>query len=76
MLEYEVHSDRNNLINLTTLLETKSKTTQSNDANLRSGTDAAETDSPYFNNKALHSHYLECMVSVRGRSELVIVAKK
>ena len=67
MLEFEVIVDRNNFIDLQKfLLEIKCKITQSNDADLRSGTDATTTFSPYFSNNALHSLFSECRVSANG----------
>ena len=48
------------------LLEIKCKITSSNDADLRTGTDATNTDSPYFSNNALHSLFSECTVSANG----------
>ena len=48
------------------LLEKKCKITRTNDANLRTGADAVNTDSPYFSNNALHSLFSECTVSANG----------
>ena len=67
MLEFEVVGDRNNFIDLQKfLLEIKCKITRTNDADLRTGTDATNTDSPYFSNNALHSLFSECTVSANG----------
>ena len=67
MLEIEVVGDRNNFIDLQKFqLEIKSKITRTNDADLRTGTDATNTDSPYFSNNALHSLFSECTVLAKG----------
>ena len=67
MLEFEVVGDRNNFIDLQKfLLEIKCKITRTNDADLRTGTDATNTDSPYFSNNALYSLFSECTVSANG----------
>ena len=64
MLELEVICDRNKFIDLKNfLLEIECKITANNDADLRTGADAATTDSPYFSNNALHAHFSECTVS-------------
>ena len=67
MLEFKVVGDRNNFIDLQKfLLEIKCKITRTNDADLRTGADAKNTDSPYFSNNALHSLFSECTVSANG----------
>ena len=67
MLEFEVVGDRNNFIDLQKfLLEIKCKITRTNDADLRTGTDATNTDLPYFSDNALHSLFSECTVSANG----------
>ena len=59
--------DRNNFIDLQKLLlEIKCKISRTNDGDLRTGTDATNTDAPYFSNKALHSFFSECTVSASG----------
>ena len=64
MLEFEVLGDRNNFIDLQKLLlEIKCKISRNNDGNLRTGTDAANTDAPYLSNNALHSYFQNCTVS-------------
>ena len=64
MLEFEVLGDRNNFIDLQKLLlEIKCKTSRNSGGDLRTGTDATNTDSPYFSNNALHSLFSECTVS-------------
>ena len=64
MLELEVMGDRKNFINLQIfLLEIKCKISRNNDGDLRTGTDATNTDAPYFSNNALHSLFSECIVS-------------
>ena len=63
----EVLGDRNNFIDLQKLLlETKCKISRNNDGDLRTGTDATNTDAPYFSNNALHSLFSECTVSANG----------
>ena len=58
MLEFEVYFDRNNFIDLQKLLlEIKCKISRKNDGDLRTGTDATNTDAPYFSNNALHSFF-------------------
>ena len=58
MLEFEVLSDRNNFIDLKKrLLEIKCKINWNNDGDLRTGTDATNTDGPYFSNNALHVYF-------------------
>ena len=67
ILEFEVVGDRNNLIDLQKfLLEIKCKITRTNDADLRTVADGANTDPPYFSNNALHSLFSECKVSANG----------
>ena len=67
MLEFEVLGDRNNFIDLQKfLLEIKCKISRNNDGDLRTGTDATNTDAPYFSNNALHSLFSECTVSANG----------
>ena len=67
MLEFEVLGDGNNFIDLQKLLlEIKCKISRNNDGNLRTGTDATNTDAPYFNNNALLSLFSECTVSANG----------
>ena len=48
------------------LLEIKCKISRNNDGDLRTGTDATNTDSPYLSNNALHSLFSECTVSANG----------
>ena len=67
MLEFEVLGDSNNFIDLQKiLLEIKCKISRNNDGDLRTGTDATNTDAPYFSNNALHSLFSECTVSANG----------
>ena len=67
MLEFEVLGDRNIFIDLQKLLlEIKCKFSRNNDGELRTGTDATNTDAPYFSNNALHSLFSECTVSANG----------
>ena len=67
MLEFEVLGDRNNFIDLQKLLlEIKYKISRNNDCNLRTETDATNTDAHYFSNNALHSLFSECTVSANG----------
>ena len=67
MLEFEVLGDRNNFIDLQKfLLEIKCKISRNNDGDLRTGTEATNTDAPYFSNNALHSLFSECTVSANG----------
>ena len=69
MLEFEVFGDRNTFIDLQKLLlEIKCKISRNNDGDLRTGTDASNTDAPYFSNNALHSlHFFsECTVSANS----------
>ena len=67
MAEIEVVGDRNNFSDLQKfLLEIKCKITRTNDADLRAGADATNTDSPYFSNNAMHSLFSECPVSANG----------
>ena len=67
MLEFEVLGDRNKFIDLQKLLlEIKCKISRNNDGDLRTGTDATNTDAPYFSNNALHSLFSECTVSANG----------
>ena len=67
MLEFEVLGDKNNFIDLQKfLLEIKCKISRNNDGDLRTGTDATNTDAPYFSNNALHSLFSECTVSANG----------
>ena len=67
MLEFEVVGDWNNFIDLQKFpFEIKCKIKRNNDANLRIGADAGNTDSPYFSNNALHSLFSECTVSENG----------
>ena len=48
MLEFEVLGDRNNFIDLQKLLlEIKCKISRNNDGDLRTGTDATNTDAPH-----------------------------
>ena len=64
MLEFEVLGDRNKFIDLQKLLlEIKCKISRNNDGDLRTGTDAINTDGSYFSNNALHSLFSECTVS-------------
>ena len=59
--------DRNNFIDLQKLfLEIKCKISRNNEGDLRAGTDATNTDAPYFSNNALHSLFSECTVSANG----------
>ena len=44
----------------------KCKISRNNDGDLRTGTDATNTDAPYFSNNALHSLFSECTVSANG----------
>ena len=48
------------------LLEIKCKISGNKDGHLRTGTDATNTDAPYFSNNALHSLFSECTVSANG----------
>ena len=67
MPEFEVMSDRKNFIDLQKfLLEIKCKISRNNDGDLRTGTDATNTETPYFSNNALHSLFSECTVSANG----------
>ena len=66
MLECEVLGDKNNFIDLQNLLEIKCKISRNNDGDLRTGTDATNTDAQYFSNNALHSLFSECTVSANG----------
>ena len=67
MLVFEVVGNRSNFIDLQKfLLERKCKITRTNDADLRTGADATNTDSPYFSNNALHSLFSECTLSANG----------
>ena len=67
MLEFEVLGDRNNFIDLRKLFfEIKCKISGNNDDDLRTGTDAINTDAPYLSNNALHSLFSECTVSANG----------
>ena len=67
MLEFEVLGARNNFIDLQIpLLEVKCKISRQNDRDLRTGTDATNTDAPYLSNNALHSLFSECTVSANG----------
>ena len=67
MLEFEVLGDRNNFIDLQKLLlEIKRKISRNNDCDLRTGTDATNTDALYFSNNALHCLFSECTVSANG----------
>ena len=67
MLEFEFLGDRNNFIDLQKLLfEIKCKISRNNDSDLRTGTDATNTDAPYFSNNALRSLFSECTVSANG----------
>ena len=67
MLEFEVLGDRNNFIDLQKLfLEINCKISRNNDSDLRTGTDATNTDAPYFSNNALHCLFSECTVSANG----------
>ena len=53
MLEFEVLGERNNFIDLQKLfLEIKCKISRNNDGDLRTGTDATNTDAPEFSNNA------------------------
>ena len=57
----------NNFIDLQKfILEIKCKITRTNDADLRSGADAANTDSPYFSNNALHGYYEDEPAKIDG----------
>ena len=67
MLEFKVLGDRNNFIDLQKLfLQIKCQISRNNDGDLRRGTDATNTDAPYFSNNALHSLISECTVSANG----------
>ena len=67
MLEFEVLGAENNFIDLQKLLlEKKCKISRNNDGDLRTGTDATNTDEPYLSNNALHSLFSECTVSANG----------
>ena len=67
MLEFEVLGDRNNFIELQNLLlEIECKISRNNDGDLRTGTDATNTDAQYFSNNALYSLFSECTVSANG----------
>ena len=67
MLEFEVLGGRNNFIGLQELLlEIKCKIFRNSDGDLRTGTDAANTDAPYLSNNALHFLFSECTVSANG----------
>ena len=67
MLEFEILGDRNNFIDLKKLLlEMKCKISRNNDGDLGTGTDATNTDAPYFSNNALQSLFSECTVSANG----------
>ena len=58
MLEFEVLGDRNNFIDLQKLLlEIKCKINRNNDGDLRTGTNATNTDALYFSNNALHFYF-------------------
>ena len=64
LLEFEILGDRNNFKDLKKLHpEIKCKISRNNDGDLRSGTEAANTDAPYLSNNALHSLFSECTVS-------------
>ena len=66
-IEFEVLGDKDNCIDLQKLLlENKCKIIRNNDGDLRTGTDATNTDAPYFSNNALHSLFSECNVSANG----------
>ena len=57
----------NNFIDLQKfILEIKCKITRTNDADLRSGADATNTDSPYFSNNALHGYYEDEQSKIYG----------
>ena len=67
MLEFEDLGERNNFIGLQRLLlDIKCKISRNNDGDLRTGTDATNTDAPWFSNNALHSSFSECTVSANG----------
>ena len=67
MLEFDVLDDRNNFIDLRKLLlENKCEICGNNDGDLRTGTDAGNTDAPYLSNNALHSLFSEFTVSANG----------
>ena len=67
MLEIEVVGDRNNFIDLQKFLfELNCKITRTNDADLRNGADAPNTDLPHFSNNALQSLFSDCTVSTNG----------
>ena len=67
MLEFEVLGDRNNFIDLQKLLlEIKCKISRNNGGDLRTATDATNTEAPYLSNNALHSLFSECTVSANG----------
>ena len=67
MLEFEVLGNRNNFTDLQKLLlEINCKIFRNNDGDLRTGTDAANTDAPYLSNNSLHSLFSECTVSANG----------
>ena len=67
MLEFEVLRDRNNFIVLQKLLlEIKCKISRNNDGDLRTGTDAANTDAPFLSNNKLHSVFTECTLCSNG----------
>ena len=67
MLEFEFAGDKNNFFGLQKfLLETKCKITRTNSGDLRTGVQAANTNSPYFSKNALHSLFSECTVSANG----------
>ena len=63
MLELEVVGDRNKFIDSQKFLfEKKCKILRPNGADLRTGTDATNTDLPYFSNTAVHLLFSECTV--------------
>ena len=67
MLEFEVLGDSNTFIELQKLLlEIKCKISRNNDGDLRTGTNAANTDAPYLSNNALHSSFSERTVSANA----------
>ena len=66
MLEFDVLGDGNNFIDLQKLLQIKFKSSRNNDGDLRTGTDATNTDAQYLSNNALHSFFSERTVSANG----------
>ena len=67
MIEYEVLGNRNNFKGLQKfLLEIKCKISRNNDGDLRTRTDATNTDAPYLSNNALLFLFSQCTVSANS----------